>query len=66
MIGEGTGDILGLWAEWRGDGGREVLDGGINAWIRRAVNAGGHFPTGQAALNAFEITFNGRLSAGGK
>jgi putative transposase len=64
----------------------------INARIRRAVNARGHFPTGQAALkcvylalmsldptgagrkrwsnrwkkalNAFEITFDGRLSAG--
>jgi putative transposase len=64
----------------------------INARIRRAVNARGHFPTEQAALkcvylaimsldptgkgrkrwsnrwkaalNAFEITFNGRLSAG--
>lgn len=66
----------------------------INARIRRAVNARGHFPTEQAALkcvylavmsldptgkgqrrwsnrwkgalNAFEITFDGRLSAGGK
>ena len=66
----------------------------INARIRRAVNARGHFPTeaaalkcvylaimsldptgkGQrrwsnrwkAALNAFEITFDGRLSAGRK
>jgi putative transposase len=66
----------------------------INARIRRAVNARGHFPTEQAALkcvylaimsldpkgtgqkrwsnrwkaalNAFEITFNGRLSAAGK
>ena len=64
----------------------------INARIRRAANARGHFPTGQAALkcvylalmsldptgagrkrwsnrwkkalNAFEITFDGRLSAG--
>jgi putative transposase len=64
----------------------------INARIRRAVNARGHFPTEQsalkciylaimsldptgkgrkrwsnrwkAALNAFEITFDGRLSAG--
>jgi len=64
----------------------------INARIRRAVNARGHFPTGQAALkcaylaimslgptgkgrkrwskrwkaalNAFEIAFDGRLSAG--
>ncbi len=64
----------------------------INARIRRAVNARGHFPTeqaalkcvflavmsldpagrgqqrwshrGKAALNAFEITFDGRLSAG--
>jgi putative transposase len=64
----------------------------INARIRRAVNARGHFPTEQAALkcvylalmsldpkgtgqkrwsnrwkaalNAFEITFNGRLSTG--
>jgi putative transposase len=64
----------------------------INARIRRAVNARGHFPTGQAALkcvylalmsldptgagrkrwsnrwkkalNAFELTFDGRLSAG--
>jgi transposase-like protein len=66
----------------------------INARIRRAVNARGHFPTEQAALkcvylaimsldptgkgrqrwsnrwkaalNAFEITFEGRLSAGRK
>jgi putative transposase len=66
----------------------------INARIRRAVNARGHFPTEQAALkcvylaimsldptgtgrkrwtnrwkkalNAFEITFDGRLSAGRK
>jgi transposase-like protein len=66
----------------------------INARIRRAVNARGHFPTEQAALkcvylalmsldptgtgqkrwsnrwkaalNAFEITFDGRLSAGGR
>ena len=66
----------------------------INARIRRAVNARGHFPTEQAALkciylalmsldpkgtgqkrwsnrwkaalNAFEITFDGRLSATGK
>ena len=66
----------------------------INARIRRAVNARGHFPTEQAALkciylalmsldptgtgrkrwssrwkkalNAFEITFDGRLSAGPK
>lgn len=66
----------------------------INARIRRAVNARGHFPTEQAALkcvylalmsldptgtgrkrwssrwkkalNAFEITFDGRLSAGHK
>jgi putative transposase len=66
----------------------------INARIRRAVNARGHFPTEQAALkciylaimsldptgkgrkrwtnrwkkalNAFEITFDGRLSAGSK
>jgi putative transposase len=66
----------------------------INARIRRAVNARGHFPTEQAALkcvylavmsldptgtgrqrwsnrwkaalNAFEITFDGRLSAGKK
>jgi putative transposase len=66
----------------------------INARIRRAVNARGHFPTEQAALkcvylalmsldptgrgqkrwsnrwkaalNAFEITFDGRLSAAGK
>jgi transposase-like protein len=64
----------------------------INARIRRAVNARGHFPNEQAALkcvylaimsldptgkgrkrwsnrwkaalNAFEITFDGRLSAG--
>ena len=64
----------------------------INARLRRAVNARGHFPTGQAALkclylaimsldptgrgrqrwtnrwkaalNAFDITFDGRLSAG--
>ena len=66
----------------------------INARIRRAVNARGHFPTEQAALkcvylalmsldptgrgqkrwsnrwkaalNAFEITFDGRLSVAGK
>jgi transposase-like protein len=66
----------------------------INARIRRAVNARGHFPTEQAALkcvylavmsldptgtgrqrwsnrwkaalNAFEVTFDGRLSAGKK
>lgn len=66
----------------------------INARIRRAVNARGHFPTEQAALkcvylalmsldptgtgqkrwsnrwkaalNAFEITFDGRLSAGSR
>ncbi len=66
----------------------------LNARIRRAVNARGHFPTEQAAmkcvylaimsldptgkgrqrwsnrwkaaLNAFEITFDGRLSAGRK
>jgi transposase-like protein len=66
----------------------------INARLRRAVNARGHFPTGQAALkclylaimsldptgkgrkrwtnrwkaalNAFDITFDGRLSAGRK
>ena len=66
----------------------------INARIRRAVNARGHFPTEaaalkcvfmaimsldptgrgrqrwsnrwKAALNAFEITFDGRLSAGRK
>ena len=66
----------------------------INARLRRAVNARGHFPTEQAAmkclflaltgldptgkgrkrwtnrwkaaLNAFEITFEGRLSAGQK
>ena len=38
----------------------------INARIRRAVNARGHFPTEQAALSAFEITFDGRLSAGRK
>jgi hypothetical protein len=30
------------------------------------VNARGHFPTEQAALNAFDITFDGRLSAGRK
>ncbi|MFB9306583.1 transposase [Kibdelosporangium philippinense] len=69
-------------------------DESINARIRRAVNARGHFPTEQAALkcvylaimsldptgtgrkrwsnrwkkalNAFEITFDGRLSAGRK
>jgi transposase-like protein len=66
----------------------------INARLRRAVNARGHFPTEQAALkcrylaitsldptgrgrqrrtsrwkaalNAFDITFNSRLSAGTK
>ena len=66
----------------------------VNARIRRAVNARGHFPTEQAALkcvylavmsldptgtgrqrwsnrwkaalNAFEITFDGRLSAAGR
>jgi putative transposase len=66
----------------------------VNARIRRAVNARGHFPNQQAALkcvylavmsldptgkgrkrwitrwkaalNAFEITFEGRLSAGRK
>ena len=66
----------------------------INARLRRAVNARGHFPAGQAAmkclcmaimsldptgrgrkrwtnrwkaaLNAFDITFDGRLSAGRK
>jgi putative transposase len=51
----------------------------INARLRRAVNARSHFPTEQAALkclymaimsldalNAFDITFAGRLSAGRK
>ena len=66
----------------------------VNARLRRAVNARGHFPTEQAAmkclflaltsldptgkgrrrwsnrwkpaLNAFEITFEGRLGAGQK
>ena len=66
----------------------------INARLRRAVNARGHFPTEQAAmkclylaltsldpggkgrvrwsnrwkgaLNAFDITFDGRLTAGRK
>jgi putative transposase len=38
----------------------------INARLRRAVNARGHFPTEQAALNAFDITFDGRLTAGKK
>ena len=66
----------------------------VNARLRRAVNARGHFPTEQAALkylylaimsldatgrrrqrwtnrwkaalNAFDITFDGRLSAGRK
>ena len=38
----------------------------INARLRRAVNARGHFPTEQAALHAFDITFDGRLSAGRK
>ena len=66
----------------------------INARLRRAVNARGHFPTEQAAmkclylaimsldptgkgckrwtnrwkaaLNAFDMTFDGRLSAGRK
>ncbi len=66
----------------------------INALLRRAVRARGHFPAGQAAmkclymaimsldptgrgrkrwtnrrtaaLNAFDITFDGRLSAGRK
>ena len=70
----------------------QIMDESINARIRRAVRARGHFPneqaalkcvylavmsldptgTGQkrwmnrwkAALNAFEITFDGRLSAG--
>lgn len=75
---------------------REIVPGGaaiesINARLRRAVNARGHFPTEQAALkclyralmgldptgrgrgrwtmrwkaalNAFDITFDGRLSA---
>jgi len=64
----------------------------LNAWLRRSVNARGHFPTEQAALkhlylalvsldptrrgrqrwtnrwkaalNAFDMTFDGRLSAG--
>ena len=40
------------------------LSASINARIRRAVRARGHFPNEQAALNAFEITFDGRLSAG--
>ena len=78
------------------DSHRGVHDGieSINARIRSAVNARGHFPTEQAglkcvylaimsldpkgtgqkrwsnrwksALNAFEITFDGRLSAGRK
>jgi putative transposase len=66
----------------------------VNARLRRAVNARGHFPAGQAALkclyltvmsldptgkgrkrwtsrrkaalNAFDITFDGRLSTGHK
>ena len=66
----------------------------VNARLRRAVNARGHFPTEQAALkclylaimsldptgkgrkrwtnrwkaalNAFDLTFDGRLSAGRK
>jgi transposase-like protein len=74
--------------------GLQITIESINARIRRAVNARGHFPTEQAALkcvylaimsldpkgtgqkrwanrwkaalNAFEITFNGRLSAAGK
>jgi len=75
-------------------GGLKITWESINARIRRAVNARGHFPTEQAALkciylaimsldpkgtgqkrwsnrwksalNAFEITFDGRLSAGQK
>jgi putative transposase len=48
----------------------------LNARFRRSVKARGHFPTGRgrqrwsnrwkAALNAFDITFDGRLSAGRK
>jgi hypothetical protein len=68
----------------------DKCDRSINARLRRAVNARGHFPTEQAALkclylalmsmdptgrgrqrwkaalNAFDITFDGRLSAGRK
>ena len=33
----------------------------LNARLRRAANASGHFPTEQAALNAFATTFDGRL-----
>jgi putative transposase len=38
----------------------------VNARIRRAVKARGHFPNEQAALNAFEVAFDGRLTAGRK
>jgi putative transposase len=76
------------------EGGLKITIESINARIRRAVNARGHFPTEQAALkcvylalmsldpkgtgqkrwsnrwkaalNAFEITFDGRLAAGRK
>ena len=72
--------------------GLKITIESINARLRRAVNARGHFPTEQAALkclylaimsldpagkgrkrwtnrwkaalNAFDITFDGRLSAG--
>ena len=74
--------------------GLQITIESINARLRRAVNARGHFPTEQAAtkclylairsldptgkgrqrwtnrwkaaLNAFDITFDGRLSAGRK
>ena len=74
--------------------GLKITIESINARLRRAVNARGHFPTEQAALkclylairsldptgkgrkrwtnrwkaalNAFDITFDGRLSAGRK
>jgi transposase-like protein len=34
----------------------------VSARYRRAVRARGHFPTEQAALNAFAITFEGRTN----
>ena len=78
----------------RRQGRLQITIESINARLRRAVNARGHFPTEQAALkclylalmsldptgkgrqrwtnrwkaalNAFDITFDGRLSAGRK
>ena len=75
-------------------GGLKITMESVNARVRRAVNARGHFPNEQAALkcvylaimsldptgkgrqrwtnrwkpalNAFDITFDGRLSAAGR